>query len=371
MDTATGGGEALFLISERGPYAVVIAGMDMPGMTGVELFSHLAEKMPETVRIMVTGNSGQQTAIEAVNKGHVFQFLTKPCDPALLVSSVKAAMKQYELVTAERELLESTLSGSVKVLTDIISMVEPDSFGDAQKVREYSQKVAQHLGLTDLWELELAAMLAPIGYVAVPPALVKKARSDRADTITGPERDMLNRVPQIGSDLLSQIPRLKKVAKIIRYQKKNLDGSGFPVDSVSRHDIPIGSRILRAVTDLVEIENKGMPTFKAIEVLRRWPNLYDPDIVEAIAKCLVKDSGGLQGGVAVNELRVGQILVSDVVSKDKVLIVSAGNKISKIILEKVRNFAELGGVEEPIFVKEADEEPPPDFKGRPRPAARA
>jgi response regulator RpfG family c-di-GMP phosphodiesterase len=353
VDTAGSGAEALALMGERGPYAVVVAGMDMPGMNGIELFTSVGERAPNTVRIMVTGNSGQRTAVEAVNKGHVFQFLTKPCTPDLLLSAVVAGVKQYELVNAERELFETTLNGSIKVLTDIIALTEPEAFGFGEKIRDYARKLAAHLGLNkDVWELELAAMFAPIGLVAVPPALVKKARSDQADTITGAERDMLNRVPQIGADLLKQIPRLKNVARIIRYQMKNYDGSGIPMDSVSRSEIPLGSRILRVLSELVELESKEMPRFKAIEALRRWPNLYDPTIVTAAAECLIRSSGSIEGGKAVSELRVGQVLLSDIVTKERVLIVAAGNKITTFVLEKVKNFAELGEVEEPIQIKE-------------------
>lgn len=355
IDLVNSGAEALTIMAERGPYAVLIAGMDMPGMNGIELLCHAAERFPDTIRMMVTGNSGRQTALQAVNKGHVFQFLMKPCASELLLSAVQAATKQYHSVTAEKQLLQSTLNGSVKVLSDIIAMIEPESFGYGQKVRDYAQKLAGALGVSDTWELELAAMLAPIGFVAVPPVLVKKSRSDRADTLTGAERDILNRVPQIGYELLGQVPRLKNVATMVRYQRKNYDGSGFPMDSVSRSEIPLGSRILRVLTEIVESQARGMPLFKAVEVLRRWPNVYDPSIVEAAAGCFVANAGGLEGGVSVAELRAGQILLSDIVTKtDHVLIVAAGNKVTRIILEKVRNFAELGEIEEPIFVKEPE-----------------
>ncbi|MBM3832734.1 MAG: response regulator [Verrucomicrobia bacterium] len=341
-------------MDQRGPYAVVIAGIDMPGMNGIQLLSLISEKAPETVRVMLTGNSGSQTAIEAVNKGHVFPFLTKPCAPDWLTSVVRAAIKQNELVTAEKELLQSTLHGSIKVLTDIMALMDPEACGRGEKVRDDLHQLAGQLKVTDFGELDLAAMLASIGEVAVPRALLKKARSDRADTLTGQERDILNRIPLVGADLLKQIPRLKNVARIIRYQNKNFDGSGIPVDAVSRHEIPLGARILRVLTELVELEAKEMPTFRAIETLQRWPNLYDPEIVGAAAACLIKTSSTQKGGIAASELRVGHVLLSDIVSKDGVLIVSSGNKISSIILEKIKNFVDLGGVQEPIFIKQVE-----------------
>src|SRR5438876_3981097 len=75
IDTALGGAQALELIASQGPYAVIVADMQMPGMNGIEFLIQAAQKTPDTVRIMLTGNADQKTAVEAGNKGHVFQFL--------------------------------------------------------------------------------------------------------------------------------------------------------------------------------------------------------------------------------------------------------------------------------------------------------
>src|SRR5205085_9651219 len=92
-------------------YAVVVADMRMPKMDGVELLSRLRTLTPTTVRIMLTGNADQQTAIDAVNEGHIFRFLNKPCPPETLEKTLRAALNQHHLITAEKELLELTLTG--------------------------------------------------------------------------------------------------------------------------------------------------------------------------------------------------------------------------------------------------------------------
>ena len=57
-------------------------------------------------------------AAYAVNRGAIFRFLSKPCPPETLVAALDAGIAQYQLVTAERQLLDQTLAGSVKVLTE-------------------------------------------------------------------------------------------------------------------------------------------------------------------------------------------------------------------------------------------------------------
>jgi CheY-like chemotaxis protein len=129
LETASSGQAALGLLETQGPYAVIVADMQMPGMNGVELLTRARTLAPDTVRIMLTGNADQKTAVEAVNEGHVFRFLNKPCSAEMLALVLDAAVRQYRLVVAERELLEKTLSGSVKILTEILSLQDPRTFG--------------------------------------------------------------------------------------------------------------------------------------------------------------------------------------------------------------------------------------------------
>src|SRR5208283_164611 len=111
------------------------------------------------------------------NEGNIFRFLTKPCPPELLCRVLEDAQKQYRLVTAERELLSKTLSGTIKLLTDILSIVEPQSFGRAQSLRDSIARLTGKLSVANAWEIHLAVMLAPIGFVTIPPDVLLKFRT--------------------------------------------------------------------------------------------------------------------------------------------------------------------------------------------------
>src|ERR1043166_4796847 len=152
IDTALGGSQGLAAITNQGPYAVIVADMQMPGMNGVQFLTQAEAVAPDTVRVMLTGNADQKTAIDAVNQGHVFRFLTKPCSPEELASVLKTGLAQYRLVMAERELLGKTLNGSIKMLTDILSILDPQSFAIGQKMCEYIRLFAQSLNLKQTWD---------------------------------------------------------------------------------------------------------------------------------------------------------------------------------------------------------------------------
>lgn len=120
IDTASDAMQALQLFESRGPYAVVVADMQMPGMDGMQLLARLKASFPETVRMMVTGNADQKTAVEAVNKGEVYRFLNKPCDRELLAEALDEGLAFYDHALAERERLARSVA-DLDALTERLS----------------------------------------------------------------------------------------------------------------------------------------------------------------------------------------------------------------------------------------------------------
>lgn len=96
-------------------FHVLVADMVMPGMNGAELLAKTRDESPDTIRVMLTGNADMQTALAAVNQGHVFQFLVKPCGGEQLFQSLAIAARQYQLREAERALLRTQLEHTEKM----------------------------------------------------------------------------------------------------------------------------------------------------------------------------------------------------------------------------------------------------------------
>ena len=88
--TMQGGEAGLQAVTMSGPYAVVVSDFRMPNMDGIEFLSRVKGISPDTVRMILTGYADVQTAIEAVNEGNVFRFLTKQCPPDSLAKAVTA-----------------------------------------------------------------------------------------------------------------------------------------------------------------------------------------------------------------------------------------------------------------------------------------
>lgn len=157
LETAPGGNEGVQCILQKGPYAVVVSDMRMPGMDGIQFLARVKTMSPDTVRVMLTGVGEIEAAVQAVNEGNIFRFLSKPCDKELMAKTLTAALVQHRMIIAEKELLERTLHGSIQVLTEVLSLINPAAFGRAMRARRYIHHLAEALKLENAWQYEIAA----------------------------------------------------------------------------------------------------------------------------------------------------------------------------------------------------------------------
>jgi response regulator RpfG family c-di-GMP phosphodiesterase len=347
MEVALGGSEAMRMLEEGGPFAVIVADMQMPGMSGLELLEQVRGRYPDIVRIMLTGNSDQRTAVDAVNHGQVFRFLTKPCPPEELELALRAGLRQHHLVIAEKELLEQTLTGAINLFSELLAGVDPVMFSRSQVVRGRCGPLARRLGCEAVWEVEIAALLAPIGRIMLP----------LREAMGRPEIEALLRaVPEVGARLLHPIPRLEGVARMIRYQAKGFDGSGLPEDVVKGEAIPLGARILKVLWDFSELEHTRRSRVVALEELRLRPKAYDPSVLEALAELL---ASGHQATVTrafrLRDLRAGMVLAAEIRSAEGVLVLPEGLRLGSGHLELLATLARLMELQEPVAILLAEE----------------
>ena len=232
--TETSAAAALRRVEAGEEFAVVVSDYQMPGLDGVKFLERMRNVAPKTVRVMLTGQADFRLATDAVNRGAIFRFLTKPCTNDEFDHTLDEAIDHHRVVTTEQCLLERTLAGCVRVLCEVLSLASPDAFGRASRVRELAHAAATGLCPEDVWAIDTAATLFEIGLIAVPQDLLLRGVAGAA--LEAGEREVLDRVPTIGANLLQGIPRLEPVAEIIRLQRARFDTLGTP----------LGARILAA-----------------------------------------------------------------------------------------------------------------------------
>ncbi|HSW14770.1 MAG TPA: response regulator, partial [Solimonas sp.] len=177
--TAESGAEGIRLLRANPAICAIMSDMRMPGMDGIT-FLHAARTIaPDVPRMLLTGYADIDTALAAINDGRVFRFLLKPSPPAQVLEAFEAALAQYHLVTAERELLEHTLRGAVEALSDVLSLSQPAAFGHAVRIKLLGGELAGVLLPQHRWAVEVAAMLAPLGSVSLPSEVADKLHDGR------------------------------------------------------------------------------------------------------------------------------------------------------------------------------------------------
>jgi len=337
---AGSGSEALDLMQEDGPFAVVVSDRQMPGMDGVEFLGEVRRTSPDTVRIMLTGNADLNATIEAVNRGQIFRFLTKPASREDLRVAIEAGIEQYRLLTSQRVLLTQTLKGSIKVLMDMLSLLSPTAFGQAERLKLIVKSIVNEMDAAPTWEIEIAAMLSLIGCVTVPPGIVQKMQNGRV--IDPSEEEIYRQHPRAGHDLIANIPRLEGVANIVLYQGKNYDGTGYPDDSRCGQEIPLGARIIRAAADYILWQCRGFSRDGAIGRLNNTTR-YDPNVISALDRVVRREHAATDERptctVPLSELAPGMTITEDILTMDgSVLLVRQGQELTSVLLQRVRNF---------------------------------
>jgi hypothetical protein len=111
---------------------------------------------------------------------------------------------------------------------------------------------------------------------------------------------------------------------------------------------------LNALLD-AEAAKRSRP--EAFRQMRENSGVFDPQVLEAVAACFdiyleEQDVGAVPTSeVRVSELTVGALLVHDVMTSEGTLIVTGGTRVTPALLEKLRNFAELSGLVEPLVIR--------------------
>lgn len=345
---AEGADEALRVLRDDGPFAVIVSDMRMPKMSGIELLTRVKNMYPETVRLMLTGNADQETAMEAVNNGQIFRFLTKPCPQGTFVTSLALALRQHRLVTVEKELLQQTLRGSVNVLAELLAVANPLAFSAGSRIKNYVVAVAEALHLPRVWQFEIAALLSQIGCFSLPVEILTKVYANKQ--LSDEEAWMYTNHPAVGAALLEKIPRLENITQMITLQMKRYDEYDDALTAHHVDEVLIGAQILHAVIDFDRQQFMGMGHQEAIARMRKQKNGYNPKVLEALAGVRTESTGQLLN-LKVDQITDGMTTTENVITKTGVLIIPKGQVITIPILQGLKNFAAQVGIVEPIKVQ--------------------
>lgn len=342
LDVAGSGAEGLAKIESGKSYAVVVSDMRMAHMDGAQFLAKVETVLPDTVRILLTGNTDIATGVSAVNDGHIFRFLTKPCDKDVFAKTLNAALVQYRLAIAEKELLERTLRGSIQVLTEVLGLVNPAAFGRSIRVRRYIQQIVASLSLGSSWRFEVAGMMSQLGCVTLHPDTIEAVYAGRE--LPEQERARFEAHPLVARDLLCKIPRMEPIAWMIAHQHDAAAIGGEGPDADNAATTMLGAEILRATLAFDQFLGKGESKTQAIQnVNRRFQNL-DPRITKALEELKIGTEQNELRSCSVQELTSGMVIQQEIRTQTGTLVVAMGQEVNVPLLLKLKSFYEEGAL---------------------------
>lgn len=324
---ASGGSEALALL-EQDPAQVVVTDQRMPDMCGVDLLSAVRERWPDVVRIMLTGYTEMDIAVEAINRGEIYRLITKPWQDDELRATLHQAFdhhalkseirrlnqvsheqnfrlqdmnrnlehkvrdRTHQLADKHRELRQAYVQ-TVGALAEAIDAKDAGTRGHSERVALFSSKLAREMDFTVefIERVYIAGLLHDVGKIGIPDAVILKPAKLDPD-----EYEQIKRHPAIGAKILERVDFLKDIAPCVRHHHEWFDGSsrGYP-DRLAGNRIPLPSRLI-LVCDTIEAMTsdrpyrKGLPFERVFDELTKYSgSQFDPDCVTAMLRLLERE----------------------------------------------------------------------------------
>jgi CheY-like chemotaxis protein len=332
--TAGGGAEALKYLSTVKDLAVVVSDMRMPEMDGATVLRHTRVLRPHAVRILLTGQADMAAAIKAINEGQIFRFLTKPCAAEQFMSVIDEAVRQHELIMAERVLLQRTLVGAIKALTDIMSLVSPAVIGRAQRLKRRVSELAVELQIEDRWQVEVAALLSYLGHVSLPQSLA--AQLARGEELEARDAARVRSATRAAIRVIAHVPRLEPVSAILSAlcEAEAQDGSQDSATADATH-----VKILRLALETERLEAQGLGTQAILESLEASGD-FSPRLLEGLRATQMAHKAVFdRAEVPVAALEIGMVLDEDIKTARDVLIAPRGCEVTLSFIEHIGHFA--------------------------------
>ena len=319
------------------PYSVIVSDQRMPEMSGVQFFAQAKDIFPDAVRILLTGYADSDAIIDAINKGGVHLYFTKPWREDEILLHIKQSLSKVEILAENKRLVELIkiknkelvklnktlekkandrtndllaqteklkdsyrksqliLDGIVKTLSKIVETRDPYTSGHEDQVAKIACKIAKEMKLTEeqVSSIYISATLHDIGKISVPSEILTKP-----SILTNLEREIIKTHCKVANDILANIEFPYPVAEIIYQHHERMDGSGYP-RGLKGDDIALEARII-GVADVIDAMASYRPyrpalgVDAAIEEITKFRGVtYDPCVVDAclkIYKRTAKDS---------------------------------------------------------------------------------
>jgi response regulator RpfG family c-di-GMP phosphodiesterase len=386
---AESGAEALDILNTE-PVDVIVSDMRMPEMDGAQFLEQAAKKYPDTIRILLTGYADITSTIDAVNKGSIYRYISKPWEDndirltvqhalrgkflekeknrlQALTESQNIELKELnqgleERVKARTEEVRQTMGQlqvahtslkknyvtTIKVFSNIIELREGEENTTTHNVTDLAHKIAKKVGMSDddAQQVIFASLLRNIGKIGFSDQLNKKS----FNSLSNEEKNKIIKHPVIGQGILMSLDYLQNASSLIRHQYERYDGQGYP-DKLKGKDIPLGSRVISLASDYYGqqsglLSSQRLSATETLEYIKRNRGIrYDSKLVDVLFEILgVTDTTTVEvkeekiKELKLNTLKLidGMVLSRDLAMKNGVVLLAKGQMLDNGLILRIR-----------------------------------
>lgn len=374
---ASSGAEALNLMATN-TVDVVVSDMRMPGMDGASLLAQIRQQWPDTERILLTGYSDMSDTVAAINGGQIYRYIHKPWDDLELRISVRQAAERRALarertrlealtqaqntelqrLNADLEdrvhartqdlekantLLKRNYLTSIKIFSNLMELRQGVGAGHGKRTGDLARRTAGAMGCgaDETQDILVAGLLHDVGFMALPDHVLSKP----VGRLAPDELKLYKRHPVVGAQAFMALDAHQEVAGYIRAHHERYDGTGFP-DGLPGEAVPLGARILAVASsydDLLRGHLTGgqLTPLEAQTLMQRGRGgQFDPEVLDVFLQTLKveQDKAPPPPHLNTTQLQPGMVLSKDLMSKEGMLLLSAGQILTTDTIRRIRRY---------------------------------
>ncbi len=401
--TAASGEEALEILKNNKDISLIVSDQRMPGLTGVDFLEKAKEIVPDALRIVLTGYADINAAVDAINRGGAYRYITKPWNDEELIQVLRDAAQRYSLLIENRRLteivkrqneelknwntqlevlvqeqtvdiqnrnktlqklneqLKRNFRNSIEAFSSLIDMRDKSVSSHSKNVAAIARQTAIAMSQPEqaVSNIFVAALLHDIGKIGIPDLILMKD----ADRLNDHEKKEYKLHPIRGQVAVDAIEGFQEIGIFIRHHHERVDGCGYP-DSLKKKAIPVGSRIIALADAVDRLANSSFSSaekdYKKVisEIEFYLDTKFDRTIFHfmrpiVIKKMLTLATQGNSREVEIihpDMLMIGMVLSRDVRSGTSLLLLAGGTVLDRKAITSLRRCYEIDPFKG-IFVK--------------------
>lgn len=342
---AISGESALEMVAKNRP-DLILMDVLMPGMDGFETCRQLKnnKETADIPVIFVTSLAEVRDERIGFAAGGV-DYITKPIIPAILCARVKTHLELSEARRAVQVLLNQTLSGTISIMTEVLSMANPMAFGRALRLRQLVQEIVKRIGRPDAWLFDLSAILSQLGCVTLPTRVLQQLQKGMMADVEDQER--YDRYPELSAKLVARIPRLEEITHIV---ETHLTPPRAPfLEKLDvRPAVVLGAQLLKLAIEYDRLRLCGKNMELAIRSLQIDSHNYDPALVAILERVVTEKVRAQQ--VMLHGLRAGMVLAADMLYHGGGVVLREGTELTASSLNLIISLSREQMIQQPVDV---------------------